>query len=71
MAQTPDNTQPRGALTPGLAALLDRTVERNRKDAQYEAITGRSRAAETDPMQLALFDVNDAGDFVGWNGETL
>lgn len=66
-------TQPSGALTPGLASLLDTTTERFRKDAVYTDITDGNRASlrPEQPLQLTLFTYNDAGDAVGWNGASL
>lgn len=73
MASTPDKTKARGALTPGLAALLDKT-----SDQHYFAHRVRESFAprptprvSVDPDQLSLFDINDAGDFTSFAGETL
>lgn len=66
-------TQPRGALSPNLAEQLDRLSDQGRRDRILSQI-GLNPAATgdaPDPLQLELFQYNEAGDAVGYNGQSL
>lgn len=75
MDQAPATT-PRGALTPGLAARLDRLSDQGRLDrllSQHGLNPADAFVApERVDGQLALFDVSQDGDtLVSFEGETL
>lgn len=69
-------TQPRGALSPNLAEQLDRLSDQGRSDRVLSqlGLLNDSQIAHQhgqNDSQLALFSYNDAGDAVGYNGESL
>lgn len=74
MDQAPATT-PRGALTPGLAAQLDRLSDQGRRDRllSEHGINPLSAAEpDVDPNQLALFDLSQDGvTLVAFDGQAL
>lgn len=73
-ALTAPTTQPHGALSPTLAAKLDELSDQGRVDrllSEHDINPAEVVALSTSPLQLELFDYNDAGDAVGYNGASL
>lgn len=73
MIPTAPPTTPRGALSPNLAAQLDRLSDRGRQDRILSALglPNETQVVPAGPDQLELFQYDTNGDAVGYNGETL